>query len=334
MASIQDLDRRIRSVTNTRKITKAMEMIAAAKLRRAQQRIVTLRPFADTLVELTARVARGIQAGSLHPLLQERDVTDLCIVMFTGDRGLAGGLNANVLRRSVAVAKEWEAQGVNVHWIGVGKKGVGSLQFRKLTVDQAYRGITDSPKFRDAEEIATGIIGQFNDGTYDKVVLVYNSFESAMSQRVIVQDLLPLTDELLRQALEQTRKDNAKHDPRRTDKPMLAPTDEVSSPHPLHDLNGAKEAHPGHAGYESDWFFEPDPDALLDRLLPTYVEQTVFRALLESTASEHGARMTAMRSASDNAADIIDDVTLAKNRARQAAITQQILEVVAGAGEG
>ncbi len=309
MATIQDLERRIGSVTNTRKITKAMEMVAAAKLRRAQMRIERLRPFADALIELAVRVSKGIQNAPNHPLLQEREVDSVCIVMCTGDRGLAGALNANVLRRSLALCNEWKQKNAEVHWVAVGKKGATSLAFRGFDLDRAYRGITDWPEFRNAEEIASGVIESFNKADYDKVIIVYNSFESAVTQKVIVQDLLPMTDELLRLALTSA---GITVDPKATDAEPGAATDDKPK-------------------YESDWFFEPDTDVLLDRLLPTYVEQTVFRALLESTASEHGARMTAMRNASENAGELIDDLTLVKNRARQAAITQEILEVVGGA---
>lgn len=308
MATLQDLDRRIKSVKNTRKITKAMEMVAAAKLRRAQLRIETLRPFADALIELTVLVTRGMQAPSDHALLAERDVENICIVMFTGDRGLAGALNANVLRQSLQLSKEWSSTGANVRWIGVGKKGVSSLQFRNLEVDHAYRGITDSPKYRDAEDIATSLIHAFRESTYDKVVLVYNHFESAMTQRVIVQDLLPMTDELLVQAVSG----------------FAEQPDDEGTPAGAADSDRTSK-------YRPDWIFEPDSAALLDRLLPTYVEQATYRALLESTASEHGSRMTAMRNASENAGEVIEKITLQRNRARQAAITQEILEIVAGA---
>ena len=293
MASTQDLNRRIGSVTNTRKITRAMEMVAAAKLRRAQDRIQTLRPFAEALVELTARVAVGAKDAVNHPLLQRRDVKTVAIVMYTGDRGLAGALNANILKRSLALKAEWEATGAEVRFLGVGRRGVGSLKFRSIEVDEAYTGITDSPKFRDAENIAGRVLDGFRSGRYDHVQVVYNHFDSAISQTVFAQDLLPLTDELLRSALDG-----------------------------FHETS---------EGVDPDWEFEPSEDGLLDRLLPTYVEQTCFRALLESTASEHGARMTAMRNATDNAGDILDALTLQRNRVRQAAITQEILEIVGGA---
>ncbi len=295
MANTQDLNRRIGSVTNTRKITRAMEMVAAAKLRRAQDRIQTLRPFADALVELTARVAVGARNAVSHPLLERREVQTAAIVMFTGDRGLAGALNANILKRALALKAEWEAQGIDVAFVPVGRRGTGSLRFRGIdsALGEAFEGITDSPRFRDAERIAGRLLDAFRSGSFDRVVLVYNHFDSAISQTVLTQDLLPLTDELLQSAVDGD--------------------------------------HPASAGVDPDWEFEPSEEGLLDRLLPTYVEQTCYRALLESTASEHGARMTAMRNATDNAGEILDALTLERNRVRQAAITQEILEIVGGA---
>ncbi|MCW2928275.1 MAG: synthase gamma chain, partial [Thermoleophilia bacterium] len=246
MANTQDLNRRIGSVTNTRKITRAMEMVAAAKLRRAQDRIQTLRPFAEALIELTARVAVGAQNAVNHPLLERREVKTVAIVMYTGDRGLAGALNANILKRSLLLKQEWEAKGATVRFLGVGRRGVGSLKFRGIEVDSAYTGITDSPRFRDAEAIAGRVVDCFREGTYDHVMVVYNHFDSAISQTVMAQDLLPLTDELLAQAV--------------------------------------RGEHEASTGVDPDWEFEPSEEGLLDRLVPTYVEQTCYRALLESTA--------------------------------------------------
>lgn len=296
MASTQDLNRRIGSVSNTRKITRAMEMVAAAKLRRAQDRIQSLRPFAEALLELTARVAVGVGGAVTHPLLEQREVRTAAIVMYTGDRGLAGALNANVLKRSLALKAEWEAEGIAVDFVTVGRRGGGSLAFRGIdvAVGAAFEGITDSPKFRDAEHIANRVMTSFREGDFDRVVLVYNHFDSAISQTVVTQPLLPLTDDVLARA-----------------------------------LRGQHESTEGSA--DPDWEFEPSEEGLLDRLLPTYVEQSCYRALLESTASEHGARMTAMRNATDNAGEILDALTLERNRIRQAAITQEILEIVAGA---
>jgi F-type H+-transporting ATPase subunit gamma len=295
MANTQDLNRRIGSVTNTRKITRAMEMVAAAKLRKAQDRITTLRPFAQALVELTARVAIGARNAVNHPLLERREVKTAAIVMYTGDRGLAGALNANIIKRSLQLKAEWEAEGIAVDFVTVGRRGGGSLKFRGIepVLNAAFEGITDSPRFRDAEHIAARVLEGFTNGEFDKVVLVYNHFDSAISQTVVTQDLLPITDELLDSALQGT--------------------------------------HEASEGVDPDWEFEPSEDALLGRLLPTYVEQTCYRALLESTASEHGARMTAMRNATDNAGEILDALTLQRNRVRQAAITQEILEIVGGA---
>jgi F-type H+-transporting ATPase subunit gamma len=331
-ANMQDLDRRIRSVSNTRKITKAMEMVAAAKLRRAQLRIEKLRPFADAMLELTVTVANGIQAGLPIPLLEEREIKTACIVMFTGDRGLAGALNANVLRRSLQLKEEYESAGAEVRFVGVGKKGVSSLQFRKLPVDNAYRGITDWPQFRDAEAIGQNVITEFANGTYDKVIMVYNHFESAVTQHVVVQDMLPLSDELL--VAELSRLAEATHQLGEHKNHRKDLTDTSGAKVDLTDVHIRKRDEEGTVekqGHRADWMFEPDAESLLNRLLPTYVEQAVFRALLESTASEHGARMSAMRNASENAVEIIDNLTLQRNRARQAEITQEILEVVAGA---
>jgi F-type H+-transporting ATPase subunit gamma len=295
MASVQDIRRRLRAVRNTRKITRAMEMVAAAKLRRAQDRIVTLRPFAQALLELTARVAVGVGGAVNHELLKRREVRKVALVMYTGDRGLAGALNANIIKRSLQLKAEWEAKDVEVTFVTVGRRGGGSLAFRGIeaALHGAFEGITDSPKFRDAERIAARVMEGFRSGEFDHVQIVYNHFDSAISQTVVAQDLLPLTDDLLE-----------------------------------HALSGEHEAA---EGVTSDWEFEPSEEGLLDRLLPTYVEQTCYRALLESTASEHGARMTAMRNATDTAGEILDALTLERNRVRQAAITQEILEIVAGA---
>jgi F-type H+-transporting ATPase subunit gamma len=305
MATVQELNRRIKSIKNTRKITRAMEMVSAAKLRKAQQRIEILRPFAQSLVELTALVSKGAEGSVTHPLLTSRDDNTICIIMFTGDRGLAGALNANVLRQSLVLRKRWESEGKTVRFIAVGKKGAASLQFRNIELDAAFRGITDEPKFRDAESIARRVTDSFASTDYDRVVLVYNNFINAAAQKIIVQDLLPLSDEAVLAAVGKAAGDTSE--------------------------SASSAAESASSGPSADWIYEPSTEALIDRLIPTYVEQTVFRALLESTASEHGARMTAMHSATKNAGELMDGYTLQRNRARQAAITQEILEVVAGA---
>ena len=292
MASVQDYKRRIRSVRNTRKITRAMELVAAAKLRRAQTRIEAMRPYADTMRELIAGVGRA--AGSVRglPLLEQRETVETVLVVpLTGDRGLAGAFNAQVMRRSFALGRELEADGKMVRWVAVGKKGRSTLSFRRRELDGDYVGFTDRPAYADAQAVAHRVAELFVTHEVDRVVLVYNTFVSALTQHVTEQEILPISADIL-ETDEEERRDDA--------------------------LRG-------------DFIFEPEPEEILARLLPVYVETQVYRALLESSASEQGARMTAMRNASKNAGELIDSLTLQMNRARQAEITQEILEVVAGA---
>ena len=291
MAAVQDLKRRITSVRNTRKITRAMELVAAAKLRRAEQRITSLRPYAETMNELIAGVGRA--TGSVRlPLLEQRpDVETVAIVPLTGDRGLAGPFNAQIMRRAFALERALRAEGKAVRWVAVGKKGRSTLVFRRRELSGEYLGFTDRPGYEDAQAIAHRISELFTSGDVDRVTLVYNTFVSALTQRVTEQDVLPISRDILE-------------------------TDEEE-----------REA----ATLRGDFIFEPEPDEILERLLPVYLETQIYRALLESTASEQGARMTAMRNASKNAGELIDTLTLRMNRARQAEITQEILEVVGGA---
>ncbi len=292
MASVQDYKRRIRSVRNTRKITRAMELVAAAKLRRAQTRIEAMRPYANTMRELIAGVGRA--AGSVRglPLLEQRETVETVLVVpLTGDRGLAGAFNAQVMRRSFALGRELEADGKTVRWVAVGKKGRSTLTFRRRELDGAYVGFTDRPVYADAQAVAHRVAELFIAHEVDRVVLVYNTFVSALTQHVTEQEILPISADIL-ETDDEERRDDA--------------------------LRG-------------DFIFEPEPEEILARLLPVYVETQVYRALLESSASEQGARMTAMRNASKNAGELIDRLTLQMNRARQAEITQEILEVVAGA---
>ena len=292
MASVQDYKRRIRSVRNTRKITRAMELVAAAKLRRAQSRIEAMRPYAETMRELISGVGRA--AGSVRglPLLQQRETTSATLLVpLTGDRGLAGAFNAQVMRRAFALDRQLTAEGQTVRWLGVGKKGRSTLTFRRRELSGAFVGFTDAPAYSDAQGIAHRAAELFVEGEVDRVVLVYNTFVSALTQSVTEQEILPIAAEVL-ETDEDERRDDA--------------------------LRG-------------DFIFEPEPEQILERLLPVYLETQIYRALLESSASEQGARMTAMRNASKNAAEMIDRLSLEMNRARQAEITQEILEVVAGA---
>ncbi len=289
--SLQDIRRRIRSVGNTRKITRALELVAASKLRRAQARIEDMRPYADRMLELMSGTARASTSVRGLPLLQQREVRTVAVVTMMGDRGLSGPFNSQVLRRALAVNRQLRAEGKHVRWVGVGRRGVGSLRFRRLDLSGEFTGFTDDPRYADAQAIAHRVIELYTDEEVDRVVVIYNRFESALTQTVTEQELLPLSEALLETEEEDRRED----------------------------------------ALRGDFIFEPEPEEILERLLPVYVETELYRALLESAASKHGAQMTAMRNASKNAGELIDSLTLAMNRARQAEITQEILEVVAGA---
>jgi F-type H+-transporting ATPase subunit gamma len=289
MEAVQDIKRRIRSVRNTRKITKAMELVAGARLRRAQARIEAMRPYADRMLELMVGTARASTPARGLPLLQRREVRTAALIALTGDRGLAGAFNAQILRHVFAVERRLRGEGVRVRWLVSGRKGSSTLRFRRYDVDQAWIGFSDRPAYSDAQAIAHRMIELYSEGEVDSVIVVYNHFESPLVQRVVEQEILPIPESV---------------------------------------FEGEEERS---AALVGDFIYEPEPEEILERLLPVYVETELFRALLESAASEQGARMTAMRNASKNAAELIDGLTLRMNRARQAEITQEILEVVAGA---
>jgi len=290
LATVQDLKRRIRSVRNTRKITKAFELVASARLRRAQARIEAMRPYADRMLELMIGTARASTSIRGLPLLQRREPARVALLPLTGDRGLAGAFNAQILRHAVALERLLRAEGREVRWLVAGRKGASSLRFRGYELEQAWTGFSERPAYHDAQAIAHKVAELYANEEVDRIIVVYNHFESALVQRVVEQDLLPIPEQLL---------------------------EEESEEHA--------------AALLGDVIYEPEPEQILERLLPVYVETELYRALLESAASEQGARMTAMRNASKNAAELIDSLTLAMNRARQAEITQEILEVVAGA---
>jgi len=292
VATVQDLQRRIKSVTSTRKITRALELVAAAKLRRAQVRIEAMRPYADTMSDLVSGVGRAASSVRSLPLLQQREsVETVLIVPLTGDRGLAGAFNGQVIRRSFNLEKALEAEGAKVRFVPVGKKGRSTLTFRGRDASDAFVGFSDGPTYADAQAIAHRVAQLYTDREVDRVVLVYNTFVSALTQSVTEIDILPISPDVL-ETDEQEARDDA---------------------------------------MRGDFIFEPEPEEILARLLPVYLETLIYRALLESAASFQGAQMTAMRNASRNAGELIDSVTLQMNRARQAAITQEILEVVGGA---
>ena len=288
MAAVQDINRRIRSVRNTRKITKAMELVAGARLRRAQARIEAMRPYADRMMELMVGTARASTSVRGLPLLQRREVRTAAILALTGDRGLAGAFNAQILRQVFALERRLRGEGVDVRWLVSGRKGSSTLRFRRYELAQAWMGFSDRPAYSDAQAVAHSITELYSEEEVDAVIVVYNHFESPLVQRVVEQEILPIPEHVF-------------------------------------------EADDHASALVGDFIYEPEPEQILERLLPVYVETELYRALLESAASEQGARMTAMRNASKNAAELIDSLTLAMNRARQAEITQEILEVVAGA---
>jgi F-type H+-transporting ATPase subunit gamma len=304
MANLKDIRGRIASVKNIRKITRAMEMVAAARLRRAEQRIEHLRPYADALRRMTARAAQAAENIPNLPILQEKDeVNTVGVLLITGDRGLAGPFNSQIIRAGNRRLRELENDGKEVLWYAVGRRGVSSLKFRNFDLDASWTGFTDRPAFADARAVADGLASAYIDDKVDRVEVFYNGYISPVNQEVRHETLLPL-----QQA--DVIADDAEHDDAE---------------------HGDGENGDEHIHDRALWIYEPDPEEILARLVPDYVEISIYRAMLESTASEHGARMSAMRSASDNAADLIDDLTLAANRQRQAEITQEIMEVVAGA---
>ena len=294
MASLQDIRRRIGSVRNTRKITKALELVAGARLRRAQTRIEQMRDYADRMQELMVGTARAAASFRNLALMQRRDINRVALLVVTGDRGLAGPFNGQVLRRAFELERQERAEGHEIVWSVIGRKGASTLRFRRYEVAAQWAGFVDRPEYSDAQAVAHRLAELYTNGDVDRVVLVYNRFESALVQRVTVSDLLPIPEDVL-QAGEDA------------------------------DMSERERALRG------DFIYEPEPEEILQRLLPVYVETEIYRALLESAASFLAAQMTAMRNASKNAGELIDRLTLAMNRARQAQITQEILEIVAGA---
>jgi len=299
MASQKDVKNRISSVRNIQKITRAMEMVAAARLRRAEQRIENLRPYAGAIRRMTRRTVEAVENIPNMPLLEEHDeVKRVGLLLVTGDRGLAGAFNSQIVRAGNRRAQVLAEEGKEVVWYASGRRGVGSLRFRGHEVSGSWEGFTDRPAFADARDIAGDVAAAYVDGKVDRVEVIYNGYVSPLTQTVTTDVLLPL------QAID----------------------DLTSAEGETEEEVAAEEK-----SASTSWLYEPEPEEILQRLVPDYIEISIFRALLESTASEHGARMTAMRNAQENASDMIDDLTLEMNRQRQAEITQEIMEVVAGA---
>jgi F-type H+-transporting ATPase subunit gamma len=292
VASLQDLRRRISSVRNTRKITKALELVAGARLRRAQIRIEEMRPYADRMQELMIGTAGAASSLRNLVLLQQREeVRRVAFVVVTGDRGLAGPFNGQVLRRAFELERQVRSEGQEVIWVTVGRKGASTLRFRRYEVTAQWAGFADKPSYHDAQAVGHELAELYETEEVDRVVLIYNTFESVLVQRVTTTDLLPIREEVL----------------------------------------ASKTSEEEREGPTPDFIYEPEPEEILQRLLPVYLETEIYRALLESAAAFLASQMTAMRNASKNAGELIDDLTLSLNRARQAEITQEILEVVGGA---
>ena len=298
-ANQRDVKARIGSVKNIQKITRAMEMVAAARLRRAEQRIAALRPYAGAIRRMTRQAAEAAGSSEVAglPILKEHESEEcVALLLVTGDRGLAGAFNSQIVRAGLRAGREYEADNRTLLYSAVGRRGVSTLSFRGKDPVGRYVGFTDRPAYADARAIADDLMTAYVDGKADRVEIFYNGYISPLTQEVRRETLLPLQQATI---LEGTERD--------------------------------REGAEGETGHRALVDYEPDPKEILARLVPDYVEISVYRALLESTASEHGARMTAMRNASENAGELIEDLTLEMNRARQAEITQEIMEVVAGA---
>lgn len=278
MAGVRDIRRRIRSVSNMQQITKAMKMVAAAKLRRAQEKVIASRPYAKQIQDVLARLVQ-VQSEISHPLLEQRPVKRIGYILITSDRGLCGGFNANLIRLTRGILEEQKEAETGL--VAVGRKGNDYFGRRSAEIISRFTGLGDNPDFGQARKIAGEIIGLYTSGEVDEVYLVYSKFVSVLTQEPTVAKILP--------------------------------------------IEPSEEETPG------EYIFEPSPVEMLEQLLPTYLESQIFSALLESKASEMGARMTAMDSATENAKEMIDKLTLAMNRARQAAITKEISEIVGGA---
>jgi F-type H+-transporting ATPase subunit gamma len=289
MPNLLDIRRRIKSVKNTQQITKAMKMVSAAKLRRAQERVVTARPFANKMSEVLGELANRTDEDFHHPLLDQRGDERYLLVLITADKGLCGGFNTNLTKAAQAFMRENADKSIEI--MAIGRKGRDFFRNRRATISGEYIGLTGKGRveFSEALEVARDVIKTYTEDTgIDKVFLIYNEFRSVLSQRVVLDQLLPVS--------------RAKGEESEAKSVNLV-----------------------------DYIYEQPPEEMFGYLLPRLIETQIFRALLESIASEHGARMTAMDSASKNASELIESLTLNMNRVRQAAITNEIIEVVSGA---
>jgi F-type H+-transporting ATPase subunit gamma len=284
MPGLKEIRKRIVSVKSTKQITKAMKMVAAAKFRKAQGRILELRPYADKMNSVITSLAKTVDTG--HPLLEVRQRKKVEVMALTGDRGLCGAFNANVMKASTTLIKDLRSEGIEVSVSAIGKKGIDLFKRRGITLRQSWTGLSGRVSYSNAQEITKNIIDNYTNETFDEVILVYNEFKSALVQRISVVRLLPLSPVFLEE----------------------------------------KESQEG----VGEFLYEPSQQAIFDRLLPKNLEIQVFRALLESQASEEAARMTAMENATKAADDMISSLTLQYNKARQASITKELMDIVGG----
>jgi len=314
--SQRDVRNRIAAVKNIQKITRAMEMVAAARLRRAEQRIEALRPYASAIRRMTRQSAEAAGAVPRLPILSEHEhVRTVGLLLIAGDRGLAGAFNSNIVRAGVAAGREQTADGRRAVYFASGRRPASSLRFRGFEPAESFIGFTDRPAYSDARRIAERMMAAYIDDEVDRVEVFYNGYISPISQQLRREVLLPLQQATVLD--DDQPRDSAR-----------ARSGEAGAAASGTREGAAAEQRAKHRALVE---YEPDPEEILRRLVPDYVEISIYRALLESTASEHGARMTAMRNASENAGELINGLTLEMNRARQAEITQEIMEVVAGA---
>jgi F-type H+-transporting ATPase subunit gamma len=335
MASQRDVKNRIGSVKNIQKITRAMEMVAAARLRRAEQRIAALRPYADALRRMTRQAAldAGAEASRLELLNERETIANVGLLLVTGDRGLAGGFNSQVIRAGIRAGTELDEQRLKTAWYATGRRGVSSLTFRGRELSGAYTGFTDKPSYADARDIAGELIEAYTTGALDRVELVYNAYVSPLTQEVTRETLLPLSSATIAGEEERDGAGEAGGEPESVSGSASGPragsvSGSASGSRAASVSRSRSSSAPGPRALVE---YEPDAEEILRRLVPDYVETSIYRALVESAAGFFGAQMTAMRNASENAGEIITDLTLEMNRARQAEITQEIMEVVAGA---
>ena len=312
MPNLKEIRDRIQSVKNTRKITEAMRLVAAAKVRRAQEQVTATRPFADLLAQVLYGLQTRLRFEDVNlPLLRKRKLSSVALLVVTADRGLCGGYNANVIRRAERRIKELQAEGVSYTLVLVGRKAIQYFQRRDQPISATFTGLEQIPTAAEAGTVADELLSLFISETVDRVELIYTKFVSVVSSRPVIQTLLPLDPEDFVDQEDEIFRLTSRGGELAVERTQVAATPEA----PL----------------SKDMIFEQDPIQILDALLPLYLTNQLLRALQESAASELSARMTAMINASDNAKELTKTLTLSYNKARQAAITQQLMEVVGGA---